>query len=121
MDGVSFTQLLFGKPLTNPRNWIFVLFGPFWYDEDIKWKLHENGELNDMANAPFAEPVVPKSSTNPDAVTARSQLQGVLDQLNPKAGKVGIGNDKAAKDIIKTTKKCESLLSNPDGSQPGEE
>ena len=119
MDGVSFSQLLYGKPLTNPRNWIFVLLGPFWFDENQKWKLHENGDLNDMSNAPFAEPIVPKSSNIPDASAARSYLQGVLDHLNPKAGKIGAGNEGVIRSVRKATQ--ESLLSNPNGSQPGEE
>jgi arylsulfatase A len=125
MDGVSFAPLLSGKPLTTPRQWIFVLMGTFWYDENLKWKLHENGELNDMSNAPFAEPIVPKSSGNPDTLAARDYLQKVLNQLNPKTGKAGIGNSKCDKDTISYTKhyceSLESLLSNPDGSQPGEE
>ena len=125
MDGVSFAPLLFGKPLTTPRDWIFVLLGTFWYDENLKWKLHENGELNDLSNAPFVEPIVPKSSSNPEALEARSFLQKVLNQLNPKAGKAGIGNTKCDRDTISYTKHycepLESLLSNPDGSQPGEE
>jgi arylsulfatase A len=119
MDGVSFSPLLFGKPLTNPRNWIFVLLGPFWFDEDQKWKLHENGELNDMSNAPFSEPIVPKSSANPDAAAARSYLQGVLDHLNPKAGKFGAGNEGVKRSVRKATE--EALLINPNGGQPGEE
>jgi len=121
MDGVSFAQLLFGKPLTNPRKWIFVLLGTYWFDEDAKWKLHENGDLNDMSNAPFAEPLVPKSSETPEKTGARAFLQKVLDQLDPKSGKTGLGNSKANSYIRSTTKHSESLLSNPDGSQPGEE
>ena len=74
-----------------------------------------------MSNAPFAEPVVRKSSDNPDAIAARNYLQKVLGQLDPKAGKVGIGNAKANSYIRNTKKQSESLLRNPNGSQPGEE
>ena len=121
MDGVSFTNLLHGKPFKNPRQWIFVLLGPEWYDENLKWKIHEDGTLNDMSNAPFTEPVVTKSNTNPEVIAAaRNSLQKVLDELNPKAGKVGVDNEKQRKFIQQRTRDAESGVSSPDESQPGE-
>jgi len=58
-----------------------------------------------MSNAPFTEPVVPKSTTNPEAIAALNPLQSVLDQLNPKAGKKGIDEVKQLK-YSKTNSGC---------------
>jgi arylsulfatase A len=97
LDGRSFAPQLRGEK-GNPREWIYVQYFPpredahthphgRWYARSDRWKLNESGELFDMRDAPFTEPLVPAGSTDPAAVAARKQLQGVLDQLNPEAGK----------------------------------
>ena len=70
------------------RDWIFVLLGHNWYDREASWKLNQSGELFDMKNAPYVEPLVPADTKDSDALAARQRLQAVLDQLNPAAGKV---------------------------------
>jgi arylsulfatase A-like enzyme len=89
MDGQAFTPMFYGKPLMSPRDWIFVMLDSLWYDREMMWKLNQSGELFDMKNAPFAEPLVPAAAQNTDAGAARQRLQAVLTQLNPTDGKKG--------------------------------
>lgn len=85
-DGRSFAARLRGEA-GNPREWIFVQLGAFWYVRDQKWKLNQNGELFDMSDAPFEERLVPVEGQSEEAAAARKRLQAVLDQLNPAGGK----------------------------------
>ncbi len=85
-DGRSFAPLLRGQKGT-PREWIFVGVDRKWYVRDAQWKLNESGELFDMKEAPFAEPLVPASAESEEAKAARKRLQAVLDTLNPASGK----------------------------------
>jgi arylsulfatase A len=87
-DGRSFAPQLRGQA-GNPRDWIFVQLGNQWYVRNRRWKLTQAGELFDMTNAPFVEKPVP-ASEQPEA---RQQLQAVLDQLNPAAGKTTAPGD----------------------------
>lgn len=92
IDGKPFTPMLHGQSSGSwLRDWIFVLLGRNWYDRESSWKLNQSGQLFDMKNAPYAEPLVPADSTDPQALAARRRLQTVLDELNPAAGKVDPG------------------------------
>ena len=73
------------------RDWIFVLLGHNWYDRESSWKLNQSGELFDMKNAPYAEPLVPADTKDAEALAARQRLRTVLEQFNPAAGKVDPG------------------------------
>jgi len=86
-DGLSFAPLLRGKKGVS-REWIFEGCDDKWYVREDKWKLNNDGELFDMKDAPFTEPLVPADSKDPEAIAARKRLQAVLDKLNPAAGKL---------------------------------
>ena len=94
------------------RDWIFVLLGRNWYDRELSWKLNQSGELFDMKNAPFTEPLVAADTKDSDALAARKRLQTVLDQLNPAGGLVdpGDGSGRAAK---KKNKKKAVMMNAP--------
>ena len=86
IDGQSFAPRLKGKK-GNPREWVYVELNGKWYVRGQDWKLTREGELFDMAEAPFVEKPVPADTTDPKAIAARKNLQAVLDKLNPAAGK----------------------------------
>ena len=93
IDGRPFTPMFYGQTSGDwLRDWIFVLLGPNWYDREMSWKLNQSGELFDMKKAPYVELLVPTTTKDGDALTARQRLQAVLDQLNPAAGTVDSGN-----------------------------
>jgi arylsulfatase A len=85
-DGRSFVPQVRGQK-GNPRDWIYVQLGPRWYVRDAGWKLNQAGELLDLKDAPFVEQPVAADSKDETAVAARKRLKGVLDKLNPAAGK----------------------------------
>jgi arylsulfatase A len=92
MDGRSFaTQLQGGQG--KPRDWAFVQLARNWYVREANFKLTQDGELFDMADAPFAETLVPKDSQEPAAVAARKRLQLALQQLNPAGGYIDQGGE----------------------------
>ena len=95
IDGKPFTPMFHGL-FTGDwlRDWIFVLLGHNWFDREFNWKLNQSGELFDMHQAPFAEPIVPAATQDSDALAARQRLQTVLAELNPAAGKVDPRNAK---------------------------
>jgi len=95
-DGRSFVPQLRGEK-GNPREWIFVQLGARWYARNAGWKLNQAGDLFDLSDAPFAEKLVAASGQSDTAKTARKQLQAVLDELNPAAGKNPVSQDPAAK------------------------
>lgn len=107
IDGKCFAAQLLGQAAPWPREWIFVELGRHWYDRDTAWKLNQSGELFDMKNSPFAEPLVPANTQDDSALAARKRLQAVLDQLNPAGGKVdpGDGSGKHANKPKKAAKK----------------
>lgn len=86
LDSHSFASALRGDK-GDPRKWIFVQLGARWYVREPAFKLTENGELLDMADAPHTEKPVSPDSASREAQAARTRLQAVLDQLNPAAGK----------------------------------
>ncbi len=93
IDGKPFTPMFYGQTGGDwVRDWIFVLLGHHWYDRELSWKLNQDGELFDMKNGPFAEPLVPADTKQGAALAARQRLQTVLGQLDPAAGKVDPGN-----------------------------
>ena len=85
IDGHSMAPQWQGKP-GKPRDWIFIQLARNWYVRDAKWKLNQAGQLSDMTQAPFAEPVVPSETADPKAKAARQRLQAALDKLNPAGG-----------------------------------
>ena len=105
-DGKSFAPQLRGNP-GNPRDWIFVQLNAKWYARNDGWKLNEAGELYDMTDAPFVEKLVAADAESAGAKAARKQLQGVLDELNPAAGKKATEADgaKAAKKAKRKAKR----------------
>ena len=93
IDGKPFTPMFYGQTSGDwLRDWIFVLLGHHWYERELGWKLNQSGELFDMKNGPFAEPLVSANTKDGAAIAARQRLQTVLDQLDPAAGKVDPGN-----------------------------
>ena len=83
VDGKTFTPLLRGRNDTAFRDWIFVMLRREWYDRESSWKLNQSGQLFDMKNAPYAEPLIPADTKDGEALAARQRLQGVLDILKP--------------------------------------
>ena len=82
LDGHSFAPHLRGGK-GSPRDWVFVQMNnrgsstkAHWYVRNQGFKLNEQGELFDMAEAPFVE----KKITNE---AERIKLQAVLDELDP--------------------------------------
>ena len=91
LDGRSFAPALFGKK-GNPRDWIFMELGQEWYVRDSMYKLNRKGELYDMHNSPYEEPMIAADTKDAAAIAARISLQGVLDKLNPAGGKLDDGD-----------------------------
>ncbi|MBL8212137.1 MAG: sulfatase-like hydrolase/transferase [Bryobacterales bacterium] len=85
IDGQSFVGTLRGQN-KHPREWVFLQLARRWYVRDAAWKLNQAGELFDMSQAPFAEPLVSAEKMTPAAQAARARLQAVLAQLNPAGG-----------------------------------
>jgi arylsulfatase A len=84
-DGRSFAPLLRGEK-GDPRQWIFVGCDGEWYVREDLWKLNQAGDLFDMKDAPFAEPLVSADSKDEAAAAARKRLQAVVDKLKLAAG-----------------------------------
>lgn len=88
IDGHSFAGQLKGRKST-PREWLYVELNGKWYARDSRYKLNSAGELYDLKDAPFVEDLVPADTKDAGALASKKQLQGVLDKLNPAAGKQG--------------------------------
>lgn len=73
---------------------------------DAKWKLNQAGQLCEMTQAPFVEPVVANGTANPKAKAARQRLQAALDKLNPAGGILDHG-DGTGRHTSKAEKKAE--------------
>lgn len=91
LDGRSFAPQLQGRK-GHPREWIFIQLARQWYVRDAKFKLNQKGELFDMSQAPFTEPLIPASGMTPAATAARGRLQAALDRLNPAGGILDTGD-----------------------------
>ena len=106
IDGRSFAQQMRGRK-GQPRDWIYVQLGARWYMREAGWKLNEAGELFDMNQAPFEEPMVPADSSLPSAIDARRRLQAAFNQLDPAEGipDAGDGTGRRANRTIHTKKK----------------
>jgi arylsulfatase A len=85
IDGRSFAPQILGRRGT-PREWIFIELARNWYVRDSRWKLDQAGQLFDMKNAPFEEPVVAAESKDPDAAAGRKRLHAALEKLNSAGG-----------------------------------
>jgi arylsulfatase A-like enzyme len=94
-DSHSFAPQLRGEK-GSPRDWVFVQLGARWYACDHGWKLTQSGDLFDLSDAPFVEKPVSTADATDAAKAARQRLQGVLDKLNPAAGKTVSPDDKNA-------------------------
>jgi arylsulfatase A len=118
LDGKDFGRQLLGREADWPREWIFVELGKHWYDRDAGWKLNEAGELFDMKDSPFSEPLVPADTQDETAVSERKRLQGVLDKLSPASGYVdqGDGSGRHAKNVERLKKKQEKKAKNEEGT-----
>lgn len=86
IDGHSFANNLKGK-LDPTRDWVYVELNGKWYARSQDWKLTRSGELFSMKDAPFIEAPISADTTNSAAIKGREQLQAVLTELNPAAGK----------------------------------
>jgi arylsulfatase A len=86
LDGRSFLPQLKGRK-GDPRGWIFVQLGHYYYVRSRDWRLDELGRLTDMRTAPYQEKLVPDDTTDPEVMAARARLEHVLDDLDPKSGK----------------------------------
>jgi arylsulfatase A len=91
IDGRTFVPQIYGKK-GQPRDWIFIQLARQWYVRDAKFKLNQAGELFDMRNAPFEEPLVPATAKDPAAIAARLRLQAALDKLSPASGILDTGD-----------------------------
>ncbi len=105
IDGHDFGPQLHGKRQPG-RDWVYVELNGKWYARSRDWKLNSAGQLFDMKDAPFVEAVVPKDTTDTKALAARKQLQAVLDQLNPAAGKQSVTAKTPGKKARKAAKRA---------------
>jgi arylsulfatase A len=104
-DSHSFAPQLRGEN-GKPREWVFVQLGRNWYVRNDGWKLNQSGELFDMSDAPFVEKLAASDAENNEAKAARKQLQAVLDELNPAAGKTVPPDDRADKKAKRKARKA---------------
>jgi arylsulfatase A len=81
LDGHSFAPQLRGEK-GSPRDWVFVQMNErgtnqsHWYVRNQGFKLNDQGELFDMAGAPFEEKQITDNAE-------RGKLQAILDGLDP--------------------------------------
>jgi len=121
IDGRPFTPMFYGQNSGDwLRDWIFVLLGRNWYDRELSWKLNQSGELFDMKNAPFTEPLVPVDTKDSNALAARKRLQTVLDQLNPAGGLVDPGDGSGRGNGAKNKNKKKAVIMNAPGDKDSE-
>jgi arylsulfatase A-like enzyme len=85
IDGRSFAAQL-SKDTNTPtgRDWIFSQYASTRVIRDQRFKLYSTGALYDVATDPLENTNLAASS-DPAAITARTRLQNVLDQLPPDA------------------------------------
>ena len=80
IDGHSFAPQLKGEAGA-PREWVYVELNGRRYVRTARWKLTGTGELFDMKNAPFEEPLVASNSADPEAAAARKHLKEIMDGI----------------------------------------
>lgn len=117
IDGHSFALQVKGQSGT-PREWVYVELNGHRYVRTSRWKLNNAGELFDMKQAPFEEPIVATDTTDAGAVAARKQLQATLENLVGKelaAGKSGSTDQPAAKAKKKAARKAKKMKKNKVG------
>ena len=73
MDGISFAQQLRGQP-GKPREWVHAHLDQSYFVRDANFKLRENGDLFDMADAPFKEKLIPPDQDTLASKAARQRL-----------------------------------------------
>ena len=86
LDSHSFAPQIRGQAGT-PRDWIYVELNGKSYVRNSRFKLTNRGDLYDLSEAPYREIPVPRNSTDQTAVSARKQLQAVLDDHPTATGK----------------------------------
>ncbi|MFZ4731828.1 MAG: sulfatase-like hydrolase/transferase [Pirellulales bacterium] len=91
IDGHSFAAQLRGLP-ARPRPWAFVQLARSWYVRDTGWKLDQKGDLFDMRDAPFTEPLVPPADDTDTSREARQRLTAALAALDPAGGVLDDGD-----------------------------
>jgi arylsulfatase A len=100
LDGQSFAAQIKGQPGT-PRKWVYVELNGKSFVRDARFKLTNRDEMFDLSEAPYKEIPVAADVTDPVTVTARKQLQEVLnDHPTAPAGqakKAKAGKKKARK------------------------
>ncbi len=92
IDGVSFAGTLLGRQNVKQREWIFIELGNKWFVRSLQWKLNRDGELYDMANAPYEEKLITSANQTESSEVARQSLQKVMDNLSPQTGKLDTGS-----------------------------
>ena len=86
LDGHSFAAQLKGQP-GKPRDWVYVELAGKSYARNARFKLTNSGMLYDLAQAPYEEIALFPTTTDPEAVAARKQLDAVLkDHPNAEGG-----------------------------------
>lgn len=91
VDGQSFLPQLKGEPGT-PRKWAYVQLGAKWFVREPGYKMNEQGELFDMADAPFVEKPIAAAADTEASKAARARLSAALKELNPAGGKQDRGD-----------------------------
>jgi arylsulfatase A len=104
LDSHSFAPQIQGEK-GNPREWCYVELNGKSYARNARYKLTNAGELYDLSDAPYKEISVARDTTDSGAITARKELQAVLDQ-HPAAPGGGAAGKKAAKAARKAAKKA---------------
>ena len=79
LDSHSFAPQIRGEK-GSPREWVYVELRGKSYVRGPRFKLTNDGNLFDMAEAPFKEIPVAEESADPAAAAARKKLQAVLDR-----------------------------------------
>jgi len=86
LDSHSFVPQIKGQPGT-PREWVYIELNGRAYVRDSRFKLTKRGDLYDLSEAPYKESLVASNTTDGAALSARSRLQAVLNQLPTAPGK----------------------------------
>lgn len=80
IDGHSFAPQLRGEK-GQPREWAYVHLRDERYVRADRWKLTGDGELFDMADAPFRQTLIAADTSDVAAQAARARLQTALEDL----------------------------------------